>query len=243
MKFKVGDSVQITAGNDPNAPKPYAIGEIGRIDLIDEEIRIPYCVRFINGVNCWYSEDMLELVEAKENTASGSSPIKDSGDRTTFSTGAVRDMQGEDKGRCDLLPLDVVSQFTSDKEVKKIFWHIDGFLKTGKTEFLIEAARCFYKYRGWTLAECMLEVSIHYRDGAEKYKPNNWKLGIPMSSYISSGVRHLLKFLDNKQDERHDRAFVWNMFGAIYTMDHKRGTDLVDIVFSETGVEEHDNGR
>ena len=30
--------------------------------------------------------------------------INDSGDRTAFATGAVRDMHGEDKGRFDLLP-------------------------------------------------------------------------------------------------------------------------------------------
>ena len=30
--------------------------------------------------------------------------IKDSGDRTAFETGALRDMHGEDKGRFDLLP-------------------------------------------------------------------------------------------------------------------------------------------
>ena len=36
--------------------------------------------------------------------------IKDSGERKEFSTGAVRDIQ-EGKGRCDLLPLDVVAGF------------------------------------------------------------------------------------------------------------------------------------
>ena len=34
--------------------------------------------------------------------------IKDSGNRREFETGAVRDIQ-EGKGRCDLLPLDVVA--------------------------------------------------------------------------------------------------------------------------------------
>ena len=33
------------------------------------------------------------------------SVIKDSGDRTQFESGAVRDMHGEDKGRFDLLPM------------------------------------------------------------------------------------------------------------------------------------------
>ena len=34
--------------------------------------------------------------------------IKDSGDRTEFSSGAVRDMHGSDKGRFDLLPMCVL---------------------------------------------------------------------------------------------------------------------------------------
>ena len=38
--------------------------------------------------------------------------IKDSGNRTVFSTGSVRDIQ-EDKGRCDLLPLGVVAKGSS----------------------------------------------------------------------------------------------------------------------------------
>ncbi len=35
--------------------------------------------------------------------------IKDSGERRKFETGAVRDIQ-KGKGRCDLLPLDIVAQ-------------------------------------------------------------------------------------------------------------------------------------
>ena len=35
--------------------------------------------------------------------------IKDSGDRTQFESGAVRDMHGG-KGRCDLLPLGTISK-------------------------------------------------------------------------------------------------------------------------------------
>ena len=34
--------------------------------------------------------------------------IKDSGERREFKTGAVRDI-GEGKGRCDLLPLDILA--------------------------------------------------------------------------------------------------------------------------------------
>lgn len=36
--------------------------------------------------------------------------IKDSGERREFETGAVRDI-AEGKGRCDLMPLDIVAEF------------------------------------------------------------------------------------------------------------------------------------
>ncbi len=146
--------------------------------------------------------------------------IKDSGQRTEFESGAVRDMQGEDKGACHLLPLDVIEGLF-DEKIGVIFLFIQEFLNDFKTEELYRALRVFALYKNITIPQMILEVSVHYRDGAKKYKPHNWKLGIPVSSYISSGVRHLLKDVDGQCDERHDRAFVWNMLGAIWTMEHK----------------------
>ena len=40
--------------------------------------------------------------------------LKDSGNRREFETGAVRDM-AEGKGRCDLLPLDVIDEYLDDE--------------------------------------------------------------------------------------------------------------------------------
>lgn len=146
--------------------------------------------------------------------------IKDSGERTEFDTGAVRDMQGEDKGACHLLPLDVIAELFND-ELCGVFFQIQRFLDSFDVEHLYNAITLFAQYKEVTIPQMILEVSIHYRDGAKKYKPNNWKMGIPVSSYISSGVRHLLKDTDGLCDERHDRAFVWNMLGAIWTMKNK----------------------
>ncbi|MBR5583141.1 MAG: hypothetical protein IKW21_01285 [Lachnospiraceae bacterium] len=149
--------------------------------------------------------------------------IKDSGQRTEFESGAVRDMQGEDKGACHLLPLDVIAEFfdEDDDGVRETFINIQRFLDDFNVNHLYVALALFAYHKKITIPQMMLEVSVHYRDGAKKYKPHNWKLGIPVSSYISSGVRHLLKDVDGQCDERHDRAFVWNMLGAIWTMKHK----------------------
>ena len=160
------------------------------------------------------------------------SEIKDSGNRTEFGTGAVRDIQ-EDKGRCDLLPLGVVAELFDDFGSRNIFEDISGFLENGNPEFLKHAIKNFCLVSGWSLPECFLDVSVHYKQGAEKYGERNWEKGIPLHSYIDSGVRHFLKHIDGQTDERHDRAFVWNMLGAIWTMEHK--PEMIDIPFEMLG--------
>ena len=74
-------------------------------------------------------------------------------------------------------------------------------------------------------------MAIHYEEGAKKYAPNNWKKGIPTSCFLSSGVRHYAKFKRGDNDERHDRAFLWNMVGLLWTLDNK--PELNDIEFDE----------
>lgn len=95
--------------------------------------------------------------------------IKDSGDRTQFETGAVRDMH-EGKGRCDLLP---------------------------------------------PLA--LLRVAKHFEAGAVKYGDRNWEKGIPMHSFLDSGIRHLLKYMAGQDDEDHLCAAAWNILCALET--------------------------
>lgn len=164
------------------------------------------------------------------------SEIKDSGNRTEFEvngvrTGAVRDVQ-DDKGRCDLMPLGVIARLCS-MEANRILSSINDFMESGDTENLLDAVNLFVAFEKKTVAEMMLEVSVHYMKGAKKYKPYNWMLGIPVSSYISSGVRHFLKHIDGHMDERHDLAFIWNMFGAAWTMEHK--PEMIDIPFEMIG--------
>lgn len=187
-----------------------------------------------------YSEDITDeqLVVNYEKAILNIAKIKDSGARTEFPSGAVRDMQG-DKGRCDLLPLDVVAKFMPNLDTGAILNLIERFKMTGDGGYLIEAVRRFFELRGWNVMECFLEVSIHYRDGAEKYHAYNWQRGMPVSSFISSGVRHFLRFVYNENDERHDRAFVWNMLGAIWTMEHR--PEMIDIPFELLGTKESED--
>lgn len=147
--------------------------------------------------------------------------IKDSGKRREFESGAVRDIQ-EGKGRCDLLPLDVVSdcfRFGGFNEEADVFGYIYEFQQTGDVKFLlwaIDAASIFNN--SWT--EMFLEVSKHFEEGAKKYGENNWQKGLPVNCYIDSAVRHYLKHLHGDTDEPHDRAFVWNLMCCVWTVKH-----------------------
>lgn len=150
--------------------------------------------------------------------------LQDSGARREFGTGAVRDI-ADGKGRCDLLPLDVVGEFMG----KPILKEIELFKETKNPDHLYTAlgifASLFYENDWRTM---FLEVSKHYEDGAKKYSENNWKKGIPLHCYIDSGVRHYLKWLRSDSDEPHDRAFVWNMLCALWTLKHKPELDDID---------------
>ena len=59
--------------------------------------------------------------------------LKDSGTRREFETGAVRDIC-EGKGRCDLLPMDVIAHYFteySDTGAENVFSYINSFQLTG----------------------------------------------------------------------------------------------------------------
>lgn len=77
----------------------------------------------------------------------------------------------------------------------------------------------------------ILEVSKHYENGCLKYGERNWEHGIPIHSYIDSGVRHLLKVYRGDSDEPHDRAFIWNMLGVYWT--HIHIPKMIDLPFKD----------
>lgn len=56
----------------------------------------------------------------------------------------------------------------------------------------------------------LMNVSKVCESGAVKYRPRNWELGQPCSTYLDSGLRHLFKFILNWQDEPHLSQANWN---------------------------------
>lgn len=163
--------------------------------------------------------------------------ILDSGDRTEFETGAVRDMR-EGKGRCDLMLLEVVSRILATAcpgRVMNVPIMIGDFQRTGDTSHLYKAIDMFTHINSDTeigSATCtmLLEVSKHFEEGAKKYGENNWQKGIPVHCYIDSAVRHYLKWLRGDTDEPHDRAFVWNLMCCIWEVDYRKKDGKSDAV-------------
>ena len=155
--------------------------------------------------------------------------IKDSGTRRKFESGAVRDV-AEGKGRCDLLPLDIIANYLSPANGDDVILSsISQYIYSGKIKNLTFALDEFCARSMGNMYTMLLEVSKHYEDGAKKYAERNWEKGIPLHCYIDSGVRHYLKWLRGDTDEPHDRAFVWNMLGALWTQKHK--PELIDLPF------------
>lgn len=149
--------------------------------------------------------------------------IKDSGERRTFESGAVRDIQ-VGKGRCDLMPLQVVSTMLDSMiEADFVVAEIAMFEQTRSTVNLYHALSNFaavaYEH---SIETMLLEASKHFEDGAEKYGENNWQKGLPVSCYLDSAVRHYLKYRRGDRDEPHDRAFVWNIMCCIWEVDYHR---------------------
>lgn len=156
--------------------------------------------------------------------------ILDSGARREFNTGAVRDI-AEGKGRCDLLPLKIISKMYDGKQ-GRIFRYIERYIYKGNIDFLYMAIWDFMDiaFEG-NQETALLETSKQYEEGAKKYTERNWQKGIPVHCFIDSGLRHYLKFLRGDKDEPHSRAVIWNLLGAIWT--HENHPELIDLPFKE----------
>lgn len=155
--------------------------------------------------------------------------ISDSGERTEFEvdgvkTGAVRDMHAG-KGRFDLTPMlemcELIGFGSEGREDPLLYlWNFANSAKGGAVHapVLYQAIWCFLREREWDVSTAMLEMAVHFEQGAEKYGPNNWTKGISASSYLDSAVRHYLKWMRGDDDERHDRAFLWNALCLLWTL-------------------------
>lgn len=182
-----------------------------------------------------YYDDLKKAARDFLNRGKPKPTILDSGNRREFETGAVRDIQ-EGKGRCDLLPFDIIADYYDSDSIRymttdvctshrafSVFTYIQTFVNSDNCNCLYDAIRCADIFEDD--ATMFLEVSEHFEEGAKKYGENNWQKGIPTHCYIDSAIRHYLKYLRGDTDERHDRAFCWNLLCCAWTCINKPELD------------------
>jgi len=61
----------------------------------------------------------------------------------------------------------------------------------------------------------LIRLAKHYENGAKKYGDRNWERGQPISRYINSIFRHLVKYIGGDRKEDHMAAIAWNAFAII----------------------------
>lgn len=157
--------------------------------------------------------------------------VKDSGARSHFATGAVRDIR-EGKGRVDLIP----NEFMAYVLDNGLFTNLEYFKETGDIQALYEIILEWSDEVYDSLPDMLLNLAIHFEEGAAKYGDSNWQKGIPLHCYIDSALRHHLKYLRGDTDENHERARIWNLVCAIWTYQHLPEMDD----YTDKGVKDND---
>lgn len=76
----------------------------------------------------------------------------------------------------------------------------------------------------------MLELANGYGKGAEKYSPNNWRIGMRFGICVGAALRHIFKFMagQNKDQEtgvHHLALAAWNCLAIIQYQADGVGTD------------------
>jgi hypothetical protein len=65
--------------------------------------------------------------------------------------------------------------------------------------------------------EAIRRLAVQLEKGAHKYNKNNWRKGMPLSRFLSSALRHLMKYADGHRDEDHLAAALFNVAALIET--------------------------
>ncbi len=63
----------------------------------------------------------------------------------------------------------------------------------------------------------MERLAKHYAAGAKKYADRNWEKGLPLHTFLDSGLRHFFQLLDGEPSEDHAAAVMWNIAGFLWT--------------------------
>ncbi len=70
--------------------------------------------------------------------------------------------------------------------------------------------------------EALTALAKVFEDGALKYSDRNWEKGIPLSTCIDSGMRHIVKLMAGDESEDHAALCMANMAMFIALRDRQR---------------------
>lgn len=163
-----------------------------------------------------------------ERTESNNIKVDETAPIQTFEGGAIRSSKQE-KNRYDLIPGDAMALVIehmrdigscsriSDSDVFGLYEQIydENYAET----------IAILTMMGYGADDCPALIAFermqdalawHYKYGADIYGENNWKKGIPKSSFISSGIRHTHQFITGETDEPHLISAIWNFYGALW---------------------------
>lgn len=163
-----------------------------------------------------------------ERTESNNIKVDETAPIQTFDGGAIRSSKQE-KNRYDLIPGDVMKMVITEMR------RAGGYLRTNDND-VFDLYECIYDENyadaiviltimGYGEDDCPTSIAFermqdalawHYKYGADIYGEDNWKHGIPKSSFISSGIRHTHQFITGETDEPHLISAIWNFCGALW---------------------------
>lgn len=168
--------------------------------------------------------------EPQEQKESDDNYIKMDGEYHEFEGGAIRYTK-TGKGRFDLIPWETVKLVT-DKIVNDDLYEayttemdvLVALSQRDAIEVIIDITAVKYgegMFSADAFAWMLRDLAVHYEKGAEKYGVDNWKKGIPASSFWDSGCRHTCQFINGLEDEPHWISAIWNMLGYLWTINKK----------------------
>jgi len=205
--------------------------------------------------------NVLSHINDDVNEQSDDYEIKVTGDERTFEDGFVRYTK-EGKGRYDLIPFDVIYDHMTiiDNQYRRIqsmyssaminyskFSIIKYIAGTNELHGAIANIVAMHYYAKDQTTSVFLsrdqyadvfihmlqDLSIHFEKGAVKYGENNWRKGTnELWSFLDSGRRHTMQYLNGEKDEPHFISAIWNFTCYLaLTREDENQTDL-GLVFS-----------
>lgn len=155
--------------------------------------------------------------------------LHDSGERTLFNTGAMRDTaMGKPEFSVlattyirELLKMSVSLSEGLDRRIyDRVDDVLDDLVDTDTAELgydLNPVYGDFAPYLYLVPDVAIRRVAAHYGKGANKYSPRNWEKGIPLSRYFDSLMRHMLQWANGDRREDHLAAALFNVMGILFT--------------------------